>query len=203
MNCFDSPFLGMSRNHASQDDYEEKWSEKYLQQAASLQDSREEEEDKEKDTPMNPMMAMMMNPMMQMMMNPMMMGGMNPMMMGARPMMGCACGGCPGAGGGGETGGGSTGAAEGAPSSSGSPGGVCWALLVLVGFPCSIASNSVFLAQACEIKACLGLIDHAEYAHLEVAKDAQEAACQGAAACLAAWEDACQARTKCEHATKL
>ncbi|CAJ1402681.1 unnamed protein product [Effrenium voratum] len=112
-----------SEGPATQDDYEEKWSEKYLQQAASLQDSREEEEDKEKDTPMNPMMAMMMNPMMQMMMNPMMMGGMNPMMMGARPMMGCACGGCPGAGGGGETGGGSTGAAEGAPSSSGSPGG--------------------------------------------------------------------------------
>ena len=85
---------------APKDDYEEKWSEKYLQQAASLQDDKENDDDKDdKDSnPMNPMMAMMMNPMMQMMMNPMM-AGMNPMMMGgARPMMmpgcGCGCGGC-------------------------------------------------------------------------------------------------------------
>ena len=68
-----------------QDDYEEKWSEKYLQQAASLQGGSEEKDDddgKEKETPMNPMMAMMMNPMMMgMMMNPMM-AGMNPMTFG-------------------------------------------------------------------------------------------------------------------------
>lgn len=90
-----------SQGPATQDDYEEKWSEKYLQQAASLQDDKENDDDKDdKDSnPMNPMMAMMMNPMMQMMMNPMM-AGMNPMMMGgARPMMmpgcgGCGCGGC-------------------------------------------------------------------------------------------------------------
>lgn len=86
---------------ATQDDYEEKWSEKYLQQAASLQDDKEDGDDKDdKDSnAMNPMMAMMMNPMMQMMMNPMM-GGMNPMMMGgARPMMMPGCGGCGGCGG--------------------------------------------------------------------------------------------------------
>ena len=81
------------------DDYEEKWSEKYLLQAASLRGADEDGEDgKDKDSgQMNPMMAMMMNPMMAMMMNPMMQ--MNPMMMGARPMMmpGCGgCGGCPG-----------------------------------------------------------------------------------------------------------
>ncbi|CAE6917820.1 sqd, partial [Symbiodinium natans] len=90
---------------STQDDYEEKWSEKYLQQAASLQTGEDDGEDgKDKDSgQMNPMMAMMMNPMMAMMMNPMMQ--MNPMMMGARPMMmpgcgGCGCpgccGGCPG-----------------------------------------------------------------------------------------------------------
>ncbi|CAE7267689.1 sqd [Symbiodinium microadriaticum] len=82
-----------------EDDYEEKWSEKYLLQAASLRGADEDGEDgKDKDSgQMNPMMAMMMNPMMAMMMNPMMQ--MNPMMMGARPMMmpGCGgCGGCPG-----------------------------------------------------------------------------------------------------------
>eukprot|EP00439_Symbiodinium_sp_Y106_P055582 s3540_g7.t1 len=84
-----------------EDDYEEKWSEKYLLQAASLRGTDEDGEDgKDKDSgQMNPMMAMMMNPMMAMMMNPMMQ--MNPMMMGARPMMmpGCGCcGGCPGCG---------------------------------------------------------------------------------------------------------
>ena len=61
-----------------QDDYEEKWSERYLQQAASLQGESKEEDGKEKEAVMNPMMAMMMNPMMAMMMNPMM-AGMNPM----------------------------------------------------------------------------------------------------------------------------
>ena len=86
---------------APKDDYEEKWSEKYLLQAASLRGTDEDGEDgKDKDSgQMNPMMAMMMNPMMAMMMNPMMQ--MNPMMMGARPMMmpGCGCcGGCPGCG---------------------------------------------------------------------------------------------------------
>ncbi|CAK9021302.1 RNA-binding protein squid (Heterogeneous nuclear ribonucleoprotein 40) (HNRNP 40) [Durusdinium trenchii] len=84
---------------ATEEDYEEKWSEKYLQQAASLQsggEDKEEEDGKDKDTPVNPMMAMMMNPMMAMMMNPMM-AGMNPMMMGARPMMMPGCCGCPGA----------------------------------------------------------------------------------------------------------
>ena len=64
---------------SGQDDYEEKWSERYLQQAASLQGEKKEEEDgKEKEAMMNPMMAMMMNPMMAMMMNNMM-AGMNPM----------------------------------------------------------------------------------------------------------------------------
>ena len=74
-------------NRFAQDDYEEKWSEKYLQQAASLQGGSEDKDDddgKEKETPMNPMMAMMMNPMMMgMMMNPMM-AGMNPMTFGCR-----------------------------------------------------------------------------------------------------------------------
>ena len=66
-----------------QDDYEEKWSEKYLQQAASLQsgEDKDDEDGKDKETAVNPMMAMMMNPMMAMMMNPMM-AGMNPMMLG-------------------------------------------------------------------------------------------------------------------------
>eukprot|EP00435_Cladocopium_sp_Y103_P062972 s138_g24.t1 len=119
---------------ATEDDYEEKWSEKYLQQAASLQGGGEDKDDddgKEKETPMNPMMAMMMNPMMMgMMMNPMM-AGMNPMMMGARPMMmpGC-CGGCPGAmppnssgeGEGSNPAGASQGSAAGAGGAPGAPG---------------------------------------------------------------------------------
>lgn len=73
-----------------QDDYEEKWSEKYLQQAASLQsagEDKDEDDSKDKETPMNPMMAMMMNPMMAMMMNPMM-AGMNPMTPGRAKMGG-------------------------------------------------------------------------------------------------------------------
>ena len=91
MDFLSGPFQmfpsGLEREatHAK-DDYEEKWSEKYLQQAASLQDDKADsdgDDGKEKEAPaMNPMMAMMMNPMMQMMMNPMMMGAMNPMMLG-------------------------------------------------------------------------------------------------------------------------
>lgn len=56
-----------------EDDYEEKWSEKYLLQAASLRGTDEDGEDgKDKDSgQMNPMMAMMMNPMMAMMMGQM------------------------------------------------------------------------------------------------------------------------------------
>ncbi|CAK9043962.1 unnamed protein product [Durusdinium trenchii] len=77
---------------ATEEDYEEKWSEKYLQQAASLQsggEDKEEEDGKDKDTPVNPMMAMMMNPMMAMMMNPMM-AGMNPMMLVLQTAAGAA-----------------------------------------------------------------------------------------------------------------
>ena len=93
----DSNFRG------AQDDYEEKWSEKYLQQAASLQsgEDKDDEDGKDKEAPMNPMMAMMMNPMMMsMMMNPMM-AGMNPMTLGGLGMtvrihiISChACSGC-------------------------------------------------------------------------------------------------------------
>ncbi|CAE7728330.1 sqd [Symbiodinium sp. CCMP2592] len=75
-----------------QEDYEEKWSERYLQQAASMQKDEGDGTGEAKeggDSMMNPMMAMMG------MMNPMMMGMMNPMMMRPPMMMGC---GCPGAG---------------------------------------------------------------------------------------------------------
>jgi len=91
-----------------QEDYEEKWSERYLQQAASMQkdegDGTGEAKEGGGDSMMNPMMAMMG------MMNPMMMGMMNPMMMRPPMMMGCGCPGMMGCG------------MPGAPGAPGMPG---------------------------------------------------------------------------------
>lgn len=104
-----------------QEDYEEKWSERYLQQAASMQkdeaDGTGEAKEGDGAMSMNPMMAMMG------MMNPMMMGMMNPMMMRPPMMMGCGCPGMMGCGMPGAGAGGMPGSAPAAASeASGAPG---------------------------------------------------------------------------------
>eukprot|EP00933_Yihiella_yeosuensis_P065035 TRINITY_DN6862_c3_g1_i1.p1 TRINITY_DN6862_c3_g1~~TRINITY_DN6862_c3_g1_i1.p1 ORF type:complete len:325 (+),score=111.51 TRINITY_DN6862_c3_g1_i1:99-1073(+) len=87
----------------NQDDYETKWSENYLKQAAAMGEgsskSASQDDDGDEENPMANMMKMMQNPMMQNMMGMMMqqmMGGCNPMMMGMGGCGGCGCGGCPG-----------------------------------------------------------------------------------------------------------